>query len=66
MTEAADKLSPDPFGVLLPGRKKASFRDLDAVFHFYGLEPPHSDKERQPLGELLKSAGWPVIAMAID
>lgn len=61
VTEAADKLSPDPFGVLLPGRKKAPFRDLDAVFHFYGVDPPHSDKERQPLGELLKSAGWPAI-----
>lgn len=59
LTEAADKLSPNSAGVLLP--QKGRFVDLDTVFNFYGVEPPHSDQQKASLGELLKTAGWPAI-----
>lgn len=60
LTEAANKLQVSSAGVLLP--QKGRFVDLDVVFNFYGVEPPHSDQQKAPLGELLKTAGWPVIS----
>lgn len=62
LTEAADKLSPDSSGVLMPRAKGGRFHDLGAILNFYGVDAPPEDKDRPALGHLLNSAGWPPIS----
>lgn len=61
LTEAANRLSPQSGGVLLPDKTTRRFVDLDAVFNFYGIRPPQAENEKAPLGMLLKETGWPAL-----
>lgn len=61
LTEAANRLSPQSRGVLLPDKVTQRFHDVDVVFNFYGVRPPREESEQSLLGQLLHTTGWPVL-----
>ena len=61
LTEAANRLSPQSRGVLLPDKVTQRLHDLDAVFNFYGVRLPREESEQSLLGQLLHTAGWPAL-----